>query len=212
MKAVSITSLEMMFGEKQLWKNLDFEFHSGKIYGLVGPSGCGKSTLLNSIGGLIKPTAGRIEIAGKQTQRFSARKWRQFRADTLGFLFQNYALIEDSTIFENLVVSVKTSLFDRKPSKKAMRDALAAVGLDQPLETKVATLSGGEQQRLAIARLQLKRKQLILVDEPTAALDQGNSEKILDLLRELSDLEACVIIATHDPLVMGYCDELLHLG
>ena len=201
-----VSSLKKSFGPRVLWENIDLRAERGTLTGLIGASGSGKSTLLNCIGLLTAPDGGRISFDGVELLEMGSTRRRIFRRDTLGYLFQNYALMEDATVKENLAVAMR----GRKDTGR-MREALESVGLADRLNTRVATLSGGEQQRVALARIMVKAAKLILADEPTGALDPTNAGIVMGHIRAIADQGVCVVIATHDPFVMDGCDQLLNL-
>lgn len=205
-------SLTIVFGDRTLWRDLNIEADSGTMTALVGPSGSGKSTLLNCIGLLARPSSGRIEFDGRDLTALGPGGARRFRRDELGYLFQNYALIEDATVHENLAVAMRARRRRGSAAREAMVQALQTVGLDGRLDERIARLSGGEQQRVALARLLLRQPRLVLADEPTGALDQPNTEAVIGLLRRLADDGACVLIATHDDWVRSACDTSITLG
>lgn len=210
MTAVEAHELSMQFGSRVLWERLSFSLSQGKVYAITGPSGSGKSTLLQCIAGFSTPTSGRVILDGTLSPH-DRNKQRRLRAEHLGFLFQNYALIDDSTVEENLNIATRTSILSRKASGDDMREALRKVDLDTPLKTSVSILSGGERQRLALARLLLKPKPLILADEPTGALDRNNADRILTYLRQFANEGKCVVMATHDPQAVAACDAVIDL-
>lgn len=210
MIAVIAENLTMHFGKNELWHDLSFKLAYGSMVALTGPSGSGKSTLLDCIAGFIEPSSGQITL-DERFSPHSRRHQRRVRAEHVGFLFQDYALVEDSTVEENLQLGVRTSIFTKKASKKQLQEVLAKVALDMPLNTKVATLSGGERQRVAVARLLLKPKPLILADEPTGALDQRNADIILGYLRQFAETGSCVVVATHDAHAVEMCDGIVTL-
>ena len=201
-----VSSLKKSFGSRVLWENIDLRAERGTLTGLIGASGSGKSTLLNCIGLLTAPDGGRISFDGVELLEMGSTRRRIFRRDTLGYLFQNYALMEDATVKENLAVAMR----GRKDTGR-MREALESVGLADRLNTRVAALSGGEQQRVALARIMVKAAKLILADEPTGALDPTNAGIVMGHIRAIADQGSCVVIATHDPFVMDGCDQLLNL-
>ncbi|SMC99818.1 ABC transporter ATP-binding protein [Kibdelosporangium aridum] len=200
--------LTMSYGERTLWTGLDLTLKPGQLTALTGPSGSGKSTLLNCMGLLEQPTSGEIWFDGRELTRMRPGAVRRFRRDHLGYLFQNYALVENATIAENIDVALKVR---GRRGNAAMSDALERVGLAGREDDRVSRLSGGEQQRVALARLIVKEPSLVLADEPTGALDHGNTEIVVSLLRNLADSGACVVIATHDDWVRDQCDETVSL-
>lgn len=199
---VSVDGLSKSFGHRTLWSGLDLTVKGGQMLAVTGPSGSGKSTLLNCIGLLEAPTSGQIRYDGADIIRFGRRRARRFRRDVLGYLFQSYALIENATVADNLQIAVTTRR-DRRPR---YRDVLERVGLAGREKEKIHHLSGGEQQRVALARLLVKEPSLILADEPTGALDSANAAVVIDTLREMSDTGCAVIIATHSDYIQGRCD------
>ncbi|GAA3256424.1 ABC transporter ATP-binding protein [Nonomuraea helvata] len=205
---ILVKELSKSFGRRTLWANLDLTVAGGQMLALTGPSGAGKSTLLNCIGLLESPTSGQILYEGADITRFGKRAGRRFRRDVLGYLFQSYALIENATVAENLEIATTV----RADRRSRCRDALERVGLAGRDKEKIHHLSGGEQQRVALARLLVKRPSLILADEPTAALDTANAAMVLDTLREMSDAGSAVIIATHSEHIRGRCDAAFEVG
>ncbi|MEV3938127.1 ABC transporter ATP-binding protein [Glycomyces sp. NPDC049804] len=202
-------TLEMAFGERKLWSGLDLHLKPARMTALTGPSGSGKSTLLNCFGLLEKPTGGEIRYGERDLTRLGPGATRRFRRDVLGYLFQNYALVENATIAQNLDVALRVRRVRGGKARSVAADALERVGLAGRGGERVSRLSGGEQQRVALARLLVKRPKLVLADEPTGALDHGNTETVVRLLREMADDGACVVIATHDDWVRDQCDEVV---
>jgi putative ABC transport system ATP-binding protein len=199
----------MAFGERRLWSGLDVTLKPGRMAALTGPSGSGKSTLLNCFGLLERPTGGEIRYGGRDLSGLGPGGVRRFRRDVLGYLFQNYALVENATIAQNLDVALRARRRRGAEARAASSEALERVGLPGRHRERVSRLSGGEQQRVALARLLVKEPKLVLADEPTGALDRGNTETVVRLLREMADEGACVVIATHDDWVRDQCDEVV---
>ncbi|GEN95099.1 ATP-binding cassette domain-containing protein [Pediococcus ethanolidurans] len=199
---LKLTECSKSFDQYHVFKNVDYQFESGKMYALVGPSGSGKTTLLNSIGRLEKLTAGSISFAGTDITTIPSLKYfRQF----IGYLFQNYALVDEETVAQNLniVKHYRTA---------ELRDHLAKYGLDDTyLTRKIFTLSGGEAQRVALARLSLQDPLIVLADEPTGALDHANGQLVLDSLRTMTNSGKIVIIATHDDKVKAAVDKCVDI-
>ncbi|WP_067794055.1 ATP-binding cassette domain-containing protein [Actinomadura formosensis] len=204
---ITVKNLSKSFGRRTLWSDLALTAKAGEMLAVTGPSGSGKSTLLNCIGLLESPTSGQILYEGTDTTRFGRRAARRFRRDVLGYLFQNYALIENATVAENLDIASP----NRRDRHARHLDALDRVGLVGREKEKVHHLSGGEQQRVALARLLVKQPSLILADEPTGALDSANAAMVIDTLRQLSDTGCTVIIATHSDYIQGRCDTTFEI-
>ncbi|MFJ9673066.1 ABC transporter ATP-binding protein [Streptomyces sp. NPDC101221] len=205
---IDIVSLSKTFGPRTLWSGLTTTVNKGEMLALVGPSGAGKSTLLNCIGLLDKPNSGEIRFEGKDITRFGRRDTRRFRRETLGYLFQNYALMENATVRENLEIATKPRRSARGRANSDIAEALDRVGLAGRGDEKVHHLSGGEQQRVALARLIVKEPALVLADEPTGALDHANATAVVDVLREMSEAGCAVVVATHDDRVRDRCDAV----
>ena len=200
------------FGKRVLWSELEFTVQAGHMVALTGPSGSGKSTLLNCIGLLEEVSSGSLLINGEDTTAFRKAAARRFRRDALGYLFQNYALVENASIIDNL--NIATAAQPRATRSKAPlpEEALDQVGLGGRGKEPVYRLSGGEQQRVALARLIVKNPSIVLADEPTGALDRKNAEMVIQSLRALADAGRAVLIATHSEHVTGACDYRIDLG
>ncbi|WP_405680999.1 ATP-binding cassette domain-containing protein [Streptomyces sp. NBC_00868] len=206
---INIDRLSKTFGPRTLWSDVTFTINGGEMLALVGPSGSGKSTLLNCLGLLDTPTTGAIRHEGKDITKLGKGGTRRFRRDVLGYLFQNYALIDNATVAANLEVAVKSRRQQRGGQRITLSEALDRVGLSGREKARIHHLSGGEQQRVALARLMVKQPALVLADEPTGALDHANATLVVDILREMSDAGCAVVIATHNDYVRDQCDSVL---
>jgi putative ABC transport system ATP-binding protein len=213
---VSVQGLTKRFDGRTLWQNLSFAAKSGAITAITGPSGSGKTTLLNCIGLLEDYDAGSVALGEWKFHSHDIKKAEKtqqkcFR-DVLGFLFQNYGLIENWDVERNLMVPLKVGARATKDCRKAQIDrALRRVGMEGARKAKVFTLSGGEQQRVALARLILKRPAVILADEPTSALDTDNAQMVFDVLREQADQGAAVLISSHSDDIVARCDACVSI-
>jgi putative ABC transport system ATP-binding protein len=207
---IEIEKLSKSFGPRTIWCGVTLEVNPGDMLALVGPSGSGKSTLLNCLGLLETPSAGAIRYGGKDIVQFGERAKRRFRRDVLGYLFQNYALMENATVAANLEIAIKPQR--RGKPRVDTAEALERVGLGSREKEKVSRLSGGEQQRVALARLIVKQPVLILADEPTGALDYDNAVMVVDTLREMSKAGCAVVIATHNDYVRDRCDTTFDIA
>ena len=207
---IDVAAASKSFGDRHLWSEVDLTIDSGEMVALVGPSGSGKSTLLNCLGLLEPLDEGQILVGDKDITRFSTGKARRFRRDSLGYLFQSYALIESATIRQNLDVVIGVGeRFRRAAVRERQERALEAVGMAGRSGTKVFTLSGGEQQRVALARLLVKKPAIILADEPTGALDEDNAAMVMQALRSFADDGSTVVVATHSDYVKDQCDRVV---
>lgn len=187
---IIIRGLNKAFGEKIIFSNFNLEIPDGSFVVISGDSGSGKSTLLNMIGGIEKPDSGSIIIEGLNITRL---KNKTVFCGYSGVSFQNFALLENKTVKENLSLIKKSSR-----TKVSLKEALNRVGLSKEVNKKVYQLSGGEQQRVALARLMMKKCSVVLADEPTGSLDKKNRDIVMRLLHELNEEGKTVIIVTHD--------------
>ena len=199
------------FPGKTLWEDWSFSIPSRAMTAVTGASGSGKTTLLNCLGQLEQFDQGGVTFSGLDGQ-YSGKKGKQvlFR-DVLGFLFQNYGLVENWTVEQNLRVALYSQRQSKKKEDKLIGDVLEHVGLDGKEKSRIYTLSGGEQQRVALARLILKKPYVILADEPTSALDTQNESIVMDVLRKEADGGALVMISTHNSRIVEQCDYELSL-
>lgn len=198
---IDLLNVSKSFGSKKIFTDLNLRFESGKSYGLIGGSGSGKSTLLNIIGRLEKIDSGNVLVDEQDIWKI---KERTFFKNTVGYVFQNYSLIENKTVYDNLKFITK--------DKKTITDVLEKVGLSSDyLHQKIYELSGGQAQRVAIARMLMKPRKIILADEPTGALDGEIGKEIIRLLLNERDEDKYVIIATHDPAVYNKVDVIIDM-
>jgi len=201
-----LKNVSKQFGKHQVIDNLSVVFQHGTKYILRGRSGAGKSTILNMIARFDDDYQGNITY---DSGNLKTIKKSRFYRDYLGYLFQNYALLEDQTVFDNLALVFRQRI--QKRDTEEMKQALEAVDLSKSyLKKRIYELSGGEQQRVAIARLILKKPRIILIDEPTAALDHDTATAILyQVLDRLINDQTIMIVATHDPLVIQWGDVMI---
>ena len=193
-------------------RGLDLQVPEGEFLALMGPSGSGKTTLLNMIGGLDKPTSGRVVVGGRDLTRASARELAQWRARNVGFVFQFYNLLPVLTAARNVEVPLLLTRLSRAERAKHVAAALELVGLSDRADHYPSQLSGGQEQRVGIARAIVTDPALLLCDEPTGDLDRETAGEILDLLGELNRrYEKTVIMVTHDPLAAERARRVLHV-
>lgn len=196
-------------GSVPVLKGLDLDAHPHSWTALMGPSGSGKSTFLNCCAGLIRPTAGEITLVGTDMVRASEKALTEMRRDRVGFVFQSYNLIPALTAAQNVALP---ALFGRRrPPRADVVRVLEAMGLGHRVDQHPEQLSGGEQQRVAIARTLLQDPAVIFADEPTGALDSVSSARVLKEFGGLTERGACVLMVTHDPMVASRAERVLFL-
>ena len=203
-KFVEIKNVNKHFGEKRLFDNFSCDIEQGDFVVITGASGCGKTTLLNMIGGLELVTSGKISVAGLEIT--NQKNLQIYYRDIVGFVFQNFGLVEQKTVEENLKMIHK-----KGKTEVSVQEALRSVGMEKALKQKVYSLSGGEQQRIALARLRLKNCQLILADEPTGSLDRKNGQLVMKILHEMNAEGKTVIMVTHDESLIQDTDKRISL-
>ena len=192
------------FGNNILFNNLNFKINDGEFVCFSGPSGKGKTTLLNMIGMIEDCDEGKILVDGREyTNSFEKRK---YFLDKVGFIFQNFALMENKTVKQNLKIVKKKSR-----TSYSIEDSLNRVGMSDKVNHKIYTLSGGEQQRVALERLFLKKCDIILADEPTGSLDTENARKIMEIIMGFKEEGKTIVLVTHDPKIRIMADRVISL-
>lgn len=196
---------------KNVLKNISVSFEPGKVYVIMGKSGAGKSTLLSLISGLDLPTEGEIMFEGKDLSTLDRDK---YRAKNIGVIFQGYNLLNNATALENIILSMNISGNREKDKKTFAAALLEKVGIDEETgRRKILKLSGGEQQRVGIARALSHNPDILIADEPTGNLDSDTEENIMNILKKLAHGEnKCVIVVTHSKQVSRYADEIWGLN
>lgn len=191
---------------------VDIEVMRGEFVAIMGPSGCGKSTLLHLVGGVDKPTEGKITVCGKNLEDLSDDELSEFRRENVGIIFQTFNLISTLTVVENVLVPIMPFGNVEDGYKERAISLLRRFGLGEKLDNRPSELSGGQNQRVAIARALINSPELILADEPTGQLDSKTSEEIMSLLKELSEKDGTtIILVTHDAKTAGYAKRKIHL-
>ena len=208
---IELQHIWKQFGSRVIFSDLSLNFQGDMVYALIGDSGCGKTTLLNMLAKLETFDKGEIFYKGNS---LTSIKNEEFYRNELGYLFQNFGLLESQTIRENLELGMIGKKKNKKQEKeRLLLQALQAVRLDYlSLNQKIYELSGGEAQRVALAKIILKNPPLILADEPTASLDPKNSKEIMEILLELRNANRTIIIATHNPSIWKMADQVIHLS
>ena len=205
---VKAVQLSRVYGDVRALDGVSFEVARGEWVSVMGPSGSGKTTLLNILGGLDRPTSGELWINGKDMTGLSSKELTHFRRETVGLVFQQFYLVPYLTALENVMLA---QYFHSMTDENEARAALEAVGMGERLYHLPAQLSGGEQQRVCIARALINQPRLILADEPTGNLDEANEEIVLDIFLRLHAQGHTLIIVTHDAQVGKMADRLITL-
>ena len=207
---INIEHLTKSFGERIVFQDINLQFEAGKVYALIGNSGCGKTTLLNILAKLEPYDKGSISYRGQELKQI---KSHHFFKNELGYLFQNFGLLENETVAANLELGLIGQKWTKQAKKQRKEEVLEKVGLNYlTLDQKIYELSGGEAQRVALAKVILKDPPLILADELTAALDPETSQEIMNLLLSLKKPDRLMILATHNPAIWEKADEVIRLN
>ncbi len=204
---IKVENLEKSFDNKEIIKNFNYEFLDGKITAIVGKSGCGKTTLLNILGLLDTDYKGKVLYDGVLITNESQRN--EFIRNNINYLFQNYALIDNETVEQNLLLALEYEKLSKNVKKEKINEALELVDLNEFNDKKIFALSGGEQQRVALARVILKKGNIILADEPTGNLDVENTDKVMKILKKLKEDGKLIIIVTHSLSLANECDDVI---
>lgn len=215
--AVSCRGITKSFGSGdtavQALDGIDVEVRPGQMTLLVGPSGCGKTTLISIVAGLLNPTAGEIEVLGERLNRISSSQLVRFRAEKIGFVFQQYNLLPALTAVENAAIPLIIAGWKRPRALERAASMLAQVGLEKRLHSLPKQLSGGQQQRVAIARALVHEPRLLVCDEPTAALDAQSGQVVMELLKKVAvQPDRAVIVVTHDSRVFNFGDRIITMS
>ncbi len=212
---IKISDIEKCYHTDELdivaLNKMSIEVNDGEFVAIMGPSGCGKSTLLNILGFLDDPDSGSYVFNGLEVTHFNERKRAELRKRNVGFLFQNFNLIDDLTVFENVELPMIYTGLPTSVRAKRTEEILNKMHIDERRKTYPQQLSGGQQQRVALARAVVNRPKLILADEPTANLDDDNSKEVMDLLDELNKDGATIIMVTHSENDARYSHRVIRL-
>lgn len=191
---------------------VDVEVRAGRLTVVRGPSGSGKTTLLNLLGGLDRPTSGRVLLGDDVLSELSEAELAAARRDRIGYAFQNFGLIPVLSAAENVEVPLRLRRMERGQRDERVAEVLELVGLTRHAGQRPGELSGGQQQRVGVARALVARPEVLIADEPTGQLDSETAERIMDLILEVTRIRGtATVVATHDPLLISRADEVLEL-
>lgn len=207
---IEVKNLSMSYGTNKIFDQFSLTIKDGDFLCIYGKSGNGKTTLLNLLGLLERSDNGTILFDGIENP--TIKEIHLLQKEKIGYIFQNFGLINDESVANNLLIALKTKNMNKKERKLSMLASLSAVGLSNILEKKVYELSGGEQQRVALARLILKKPTYIFADEPTGNLDEKNAELVFNILKKFNvEQHATVVFVTHDKKFINYTENTLDL-
>lgn len=209
---IQIENLTKSFGNLQVLKGVNLSIKKGEVISIVGPSGAGKTTLLQLMGTLDKPSGGTIRFNGEELGKMSESKLATFRNRHIGFVFQFHQLLPEFTALENIVIPALIAGRKRKEAEQEAMELLRIMGLEERAGHKPSEMSGGENQRVAVARALINHPDVILADEPSGSLDSRNKEELHRLFFDLRDrLGQTFIIVTHDETLAAYTDRTIRM-
>lgn len=192
--------------------DIDLNIKEGEFVGIMGPSGAGKTTLLNIISTIDKPSSGTVFIGGEDIVKMNEEKLSVFRRDKLGFIFQDFNLLDTLTVKENIVLPLALSKVNINEIEKRLKEVSESLGIDDILNKYPNEISGGQKQRTAAARAIISKPALILADEPTGALDSKSSSELLEALSDLNEKNrATIMMVTHDAFAASYCKRIIFI-
>lgn len=214
---VSVKNLKKVYGKKnekqyEALKNISFDVEEGEFVGIMGPSGSGKTTLLNILSALDSPTEGQVTIAGNNITGLNENQLSDFRAKNIGFIFQDFNLLENLTMSQNIGLPLSLQGMSSRKIGHKIKKIAEILDITQILSNYPTEVSGGQKQRVAAARALVHQPQLLLGDEPTGALDSKNAKNLLEALRGLNrDYQTTILMVTHDPMSASYCKRILFI-
>lgn len=208
---ITLKNVNKRFGHRTIFSDFSLTIEAGEMVALVGASGSGKTTLLNILGLIEDVESGEYILSGERNIKVNTGRAQKIIREKIGYLFQNFALIDTETVEDNLNIALKYSKNSKRENDALIAITLTKVGLKGYQKRKVFELSGGEQQRVAVARVLIKPSEIILADEPTGSLDNKNRDDVLLLLTEMNREGKTIVIVTHDPEVAKRCSRIIEL-
>lgn len=215
-EVLRVSNIEKYYGRKgnitKAIDNISFSVEEGEFVGVMGSSGSGKTTLLNCISTIDKVTSGHIYISGNDITKLNSKKVSKFRREELGFIFQDFNLLDTLTAYENIALALTILKVDHKEIDKRVKDIAKKLNIEEVLNKYPYEMSGGQKQRVASARAIITSPSLILADEPTGALDSKSAKMLLESLEDLNkSLNATIMMVTHDAFSASYCSRILFI-
>ncbi|MGO0985665.1 ABC transporter ATP-binding protein [Clostridioides difficile] len=215
MKTLIVSNLSKVYGKKMIFNalnNISFSIDNGEFVGIMGPSGSGKTTLLNMISTIDKPTTGKIELKGKNPLSLKGEELALFRRRELGFVFQDFNLLDTLTVGENIVLPLTLDKMSVKEQDEKLNEVSKILGIEDLLNKRTFEVSGGQAQRTAIARALINKPSILLADEPTGNLDSKSSKTVMELFQKINkENKVTTMMVTHDPLAASYCNRILFI-
>ena len=208
MDILTLNGISKIYGDLKALDNINLNVEEGEWLSIMGPSGSGKTTLMNIIGCMDKPSLGKIELAGQDISKLSSKELTVVRRDTIGLVFQQFHLVNYLTALENVMMA---QYYHSMPDEEEAMEALASVGLKERAKHLPNQLSGGEQQRVCIARALINHPKLLLADEPTGNLDEKNELLVMEIFEKLHNTGSTIIVVTHDPEVADQAERMVVL-
>ena len=208
MDILTLSGISKIYGDLKALDTINLNVEEGEWLSIMGPSGSGKTTLMNIIGCMDKPSLGKIELAGQDISKLSAKDLTVVRRDTIGLVFQQFHLVNYLTALENVMMA---QYYHSMPDEEEAIEALASVGLKERAKHLPNQLSGGEQQRVCIARALINHPKLLLADEPTGNLDEKNELLVMEIFAKLHNTGSTIIVVTHDPEVADQAERMVVL-
>ena len=208
MDILTLSGISKIYGDLKALDNINLNVEEGEWLSIMGPSGSGKTTLMNIIGCMDKPSRGKIELAGQDISKLSSKELTVVRRDTIGLVFQQFHLVNYLTALENVMMA---QYYHSMPDEEEAMEALASVGLKERAKHLPNQLSGGEQQRVCIARALINHPKLLLADEPTGNLDEKNELLVMEIFEKLHNTGSTIIVVTHDPEVADQAERMVVL-
>ena len=215
MKILELKNIFKIYGkgdsETKALDGVDLTIEKGDFCAIMGPSGSGKSTLLNILGCMDTPTSGEYILKGQDVSKMKNKQLSKLRNQVISFVFQYFALMDEYTVFDNIMLPLNCQKYPYKEKKDRVKYYMKRLGIEKYAKKKPTQLSGGQQQRVAIARALVSNADIILADEPTGALDSTTGEELMELLQEINESGKTVILVTHNEMVAEKCNYVIYI-
>ena len=209
---LKVKNLKKVYNKTNAINSIDFEIKKGEFIGIMGPSGSGKTTLLNILSGIVKPTSGEIEILGQNVKCISKNEMTLFRRKHLGFVFQDFNLLDSLTLEENIMLPLSLESYEEEEINKKVNRVIKMLNIESAKDKYPSSVSGGQQQRTAIGRAIINKPDIIFADEPTGNLDWDSSKIVMNHFEKLNlQNKNTILVVTHDPFTASYCNRIIFI-